>query len=63
MHHDLNIGTKWCGVNDIADNYHDLGHDFELVRQKKMILTFILCLLCLIIIKNFILVVILFAHQ
>lgn len=23
-------GTKWCGVNDIANNYHDLGEDFEL---------------------------------
>ena len=20
-------GTKWCGVNDIAENYHDLGED------------------------------------
>lgn len=23
----LNSGTKWCGVNDIAENYHDLGED------------------------------------
>ena len=23
-------GTKWCGVNDIANDYHDLGRDFQL---------------------------------
>ncbi len=23
-------GTKWCGYNDIALNYHDLGDDFAL---------------------------------
>jgi len=22
-------GTKWCGINDIADSYHDLGQDFR----------------------------------
>merc|ERR1712062_910305 len=22
-------GTKWCGINDIAQSYHDLGQDFR----------------------------------
>ncbi|XP_043264352.1 uncharacterized protein LOC122404466 isoform X1 [Colletes gigas] len=25
-------GTKWCGTGDIAENYHDLGHEVEIDR-------------------------------
>ena len=32
-----NTGTKWCGVNDIADNYYDLGPDFELVMTVQLL--------------------------
>ena len=24
------LGTKWCGINDIANDYFDLGKEFEL---------------------------------
>ncbi|XP_033189786.1 uncharacterized protein LOC117156657 isoform X2 [Bombus vancouverensis nearcticus] len=25
-------GTKWCGTGDIAENYHDLGHEAQIDR-------------------------------
>ena len=28
-------GTNWCGINDIADNYHDLGQDFRYTAASQ----------------------------